>query len=62
MSLVGSRPKSADDLPRKPPVRLSRAGDCYRCGATLKTDLDARMHFCWTRRQARGDRETRVRL
>jgi len=62
MSLIGPRPRSVEDLPPKRPVALPRAGDCYACGATLKTDLDGRMHFCWTRPDACGDRKTRVRL
>lgn len=46
MSLVGRRPRSVDDLPPSKPVRLPRAGDCFYCGRTLKTDYDAATHRC----------------
>lgn len=46
MSLIGRRPRSVDDLPPRRYVRLPRAGDCFYCSATLKTDYDAQTHRC----------------
>ena len=68
MSLIGRRPTNAYALRSKDPVRLPRAGICFYCRTDLKTDLDARMHYCDSEvvfspiRRRRSEGQSRVRL
>jgi hypothetical protein len=67
MSLIGSRPRSVEDLPPRPVAPPLQTGDCYYCLASLKTPLDVALHGRCDRVLAMkyrrmGDRDGRVRL
>lgn len=66
VSLIGSRPRSVDDLP--PRVRVvsvppSFPHDCNGCGDTLNTATDWWLHVCGISKAARrGERKDRCLL